>query len=206
MGFFEDFFAPLTPEETFFMMMMEEEEERELSDHDYDCDDTEDDDFKYAPVVEEEPEWYQTCEDGEVYGLDPRDYASELLYELAIEDFKREWRKKAEDGSMYGVSKYDYDLEWEYEDALDAAKHPWRALSLDGVSFGLYPFKYETQQEFMRELCPLAGPWQKLVSRAEAEEYGLSIREYSSFEDYYDAMAAAKAQWGEFPGVTLDIK
>lgn len=99
--------------------------------------------------------WRNHCEDGSIYGINPRDYETADEYNDALENAKQEkdeycislptadnaanerrnktsskhvWRKYCEDGQAYGVDPNDYETADDYELALLAAKEEKRTI------------------------------------------------------------------------------
>lgn len=102
---------------------------------------------------------------------------------------KNLWRDHCEDGSAYGIHPRDYSSPDDYYEALTLAK------SGKNVSQIYTPMNQEPIQERSETKLPHKYVWRKYCS--DGSLYGIDPEDYTSADDYEDALAEAKDKVGK---------
>lgn len=100
---------------------------------------------------------------------------------------KYTWRQHCEDGAPYGLSLLDYETADEFNDALQAAKSAAEDAAEENTEAAFDPPKPESQTTKYL--------WRKYCS--DGSLYGINPEDYSTADDYEDAVAKAMEQDGK---------
>lgn len=97
--------------------------------------------------------WRKFADEGDEYGIDPKDYETEEEYQEAVNEVKYEWRDLVDAGDKYGIDPEDYETEDEYFDAVEEARDAWREKHDDTRwNYDSQPDDFDSEEEYLETI------------------------------------------------------